>query len=134
MQRIPVKGGTSCTVSVSVRQSSSSDGTQYNGAAPRLIYRYNYLAGNLDNTVGATASSGLYGTWETLTYTTSVIPYNLVLEFYVDCDGTSGWVNVDDWSTNVKNDTRKYDYWALTSGPYVQADYNPGQSAYTFVS
>ena len=41
------------------------------------------------------------GTWEQLTAT---IPYTAYstggFEIYVDCDGTAGWINVDDWSVS----------------------------------
>ena len=29
-----------------------------------------------------------------------------VAEFYVDCDGTAGWINIDDWNTTTTNDSR----------------------------
>jgi hypothetical protein len=38
------------------------------------------------------------GTWQQLTGTTSAVNADGGLEFVVDCDGTVGWVNVDDWS------------------------------------
>ena len=100
---IPVASGQTPTVSVWVRKSSSSDpsGTNYNGAQPRLILGYspsvfNYT-GQTDQVL-ATMSVGL-GTWEQLTAT---IPYTAYstggFDIYVDCDGTTGWINVDDWS------------------------------------
>jgi len=102
---IPVASGTSPTVSVWVRKSTVSDasGANYNGAQPRLILAYspsvfNYT-GQTDQVL-ATASAAL-GTWEQLTAT---IPYTAIgnagFEIYVDCDGTAGWINVDDWSVS----------------------------------
>jgi hypothetical protein len=100
---MPVASGQSPTVSVWVRKSSVSDasGANYNGAQPRLMLGYspsvfNYT-GNSDQVL-TTMSSSL-GTWEQLTAT---IPYTAIsnggFEIYVDCDGTTGWINVDDWS------------------------------------
>jgi hypothetical protein len=100
---MPVASGQSPTVSVWVRKSSVSDasGANYNGAQPRLMLGYspsvfNYT-GQTDQVL-ATMSAAL-GTWEQLTAT---IPYTAIsnggFEIYVDCDGTTGWINVDDWS------------------------------------
>lgn len=69
----------------------------YNGAQPRLIVRKNVAAGINSDTVLATAS-GSTGSYLTLTGTTASVTDDVVLEFYVDCDGTAGFVNVDDWS------------------------------------
>lgn len=73
------------------------------------------------------------GTWETLTYTTPAVTNNTVLEFYVDCDGTTGWVNIDDWSTPTSNDSRGTDYWA-NSAPYIEADWRRPGRAVTFTT
>jgi hypothetical protein len=100
---MPVASGQTPTVSVWVRKSISSDasGANYNGAQPRLILGYspsvfNYT-GQTDQVL-ATMTVGL-GTWEQLTAT---IPYTAYstggFDIYVDCDGTTGWINVDDWS------------------------------------
>jgi hypothetical protein len=100
---MPVASGQSPTVSVWVRKSSVSDasGANYNGAQPRLMLGYspsvfNYT-GQTDQVL-ATMTAAL-GTWEQLTAT---IPYTAIsnggFEIYVDCDGTTGWINVDDWS------------------------------------
>jgi hypothetical protein len=100
---MPVASGQSPTVSVWVRKSSVSDasGANYNGAQPRLMLGYspsvfNYT-GNSDQVL--TTMSAALGTWEQLTAT---IPYTAIsnggFEIYVDCDGTTGWINVDDWS------------------------------------
>jgi hypothetical protein len=73
------------------------------------------------------------GVWETLTYTTPVVLSDTVLEFYVDCDGTSGWINVDDWSTTTSNDSRGTDYWA-NSAPYIEAGWRKPGGSLTFVT
>lgn len=72
------------------------------------------------------------GTWETLTYTAPPVLDDSVLEFYVDCDGTTGWINVDDWSTTTFNDTRGYDF-SSTLGSYVEADYKKPGGSYGFI-
>jgi len=100
---MPVASGQSPTVSVWVRKSSVSDasGANYNGAQPRLMLGYspsvfNYT-GQTDQVL-STMTAAL-GTWEQLTAT---IPYTAYstggFDIYVDCDGTTGWINVDDWS------------------------------------
>ena len=89
-----VASGNTVPVSVRVRKSVVGDGTAYNGNQPRLMVRANLAAGYTTNTVLATAS-GAAGSWETLSATTGVISADTVLEFFVDCDGTTGWVNID---------------------------------------
>ena len=102
---IPISSGSTATVSVWVRKSSVSDasGVNYNGAQPRLILGYspsvfNYT-GQTDQVL-ATMTAAV-GTWEQLTAT---IPYTAYstggFDIYVDCDGTAGWINVDDWSVS----------------------------------
>ena len=100
---IPVTSGTSPTVSVWVRKSTVSDasGANYNGAQPRLMLLYspsvfNYT-GQTDQVL-ATMTAAV-GTWEQLTATIPYTAYNNGgFNIYVDCDGTAGWINVDDWS------------------------------------
>jgi hypothetical protein len=104
--KVPVASGATATVSVKVRSSLSTDtgGANYNGNYPRLILRKNYAAGITEDVVLATGTAayapggGSQGQWETLTGTTAAVTDDAVLEFIVDCDGTAGWINVDDWS------------------------------------
>jgi hypothetical protein len=73
------------------------------------------------------------GTWQQLTYTTPVITGTTTCEFYVDCDGTTGWINVDDWATTTFNNSKGGAYWS-PMGQYVEPDFrNPGGS-YTFIT
>lgn len=95
---VPVGSGLTKTVAVYVRTSVSGDGTAYAGAPPRLIMRRNAALGITTDTVCATATSASSGAWEQLSYTTPTATDDGVWEFYVDCVGTAGWVNVDDWS------------------------------------
>jgi len=92
-----VASGGTVTPSVWVRESVAGDGAAYNGNPARLIVRRNVGAGITTDTVLATLSGGT-GSWVQLTGTTAAVSDDAVLEFIVDCDGTTGWINVDDWS------------------------------------
>ena len=96
--QIPVASGQTLTVSVYTRKSVVGDGAAYNGNQPRLIVRKNAAAGIDADTVLDTHSVAA-GSWEQLSGTTAAVQDDGVLEFIVDCDGTAGWVNIDDWST-----------------------------------
>jgi hypothetical protein len=91
-----VNSGATLQVSAWIRQSVAGDGAAYAGQAPRLMLKANPLLGITTDTVIATAA-GAAGTWEQLTGTTPAATDDGVYEFYVDCDGPTGWVNVDDW-------------------------------------
>jgi hypothetical protein len=91
-KKFGVANGNDATVSVWVRKSAT-----YNGNEPRLIVKRNVIAGITTDTVLATASGGT-DEWLELTGTTATVSDDCVLEVYVDCDGTAGVVNVDDWS------------------------------------
>jgi hypothetical protein len=73
------------------------------------------------------------GSWELLSYTTQVVTNDGVAEFYVDCDGTTGWINVDDWSTTTSNDSRGTDFWN-PSGTYIESDWRRPGGSKTFTS
>lgn len=85
------------TINAYVRKSVVGDGAAYNGSQPRLILKANPACGINTDTVLATMSAAA-GSWQQLTGTTAAVDADGALEFYVDCDGTAGWVNVDDWS------------------------------------
>lgn len=95
-----VDNGNTSTASIYVRKSSvsSGDAANYNGNHPRLIVRKNSSAGISNDTVLATATVASEGAWELLTGTTASVTDDAVLEFVVDCDGTTGWINIDDFS------------------------------------
>jgi len=95
--KVPVANGTTVTVSIPVRKSAAGDGAAYNGNQPRLIQRQNSALGQDNDVVLATYSAGT-GSWNTLTATSSSATDDGAWEFIVDCDGTAGWINVDDWS------------------------------------
>jgi len=98
--KIPVANGGTLSVNVKVRQSVVGDGTAYNGNFARLVVKQNVAAGIANDTVLATATSGANGSFQTLSGTTISVTDDAVLSFYVDCDGTTGWVNLDTWSTS----------------------------------
>ena len=101
---IPISSGSSATISVWVRKSSISDisGTNYFGSQPRLILGYspsvfNYT-GQTDQVL-STMTGSTFGVWQELTATIPYTAYtNGGFQVYVDCDGTAGWINIDDWS------------------------------------
>jgi hypothetical protein len=92
------------------------------------MFRYTLFASVTGDTVGATMTAAI-GNWETLTYTTPALKTDSVVEFYVVCDGTVGWVNVDDWSTTTTNDSRGTKYWAPSIINYIEPDYSTGGSS-----
>lgn len=73
------------------------------------------------------------GQFETLSYTTPAVNHDSVLEFYMDCDGTTGWINVDDFKTTTSNDTRSMNYWS-TVGVYTEPDWRKPGGTVTFVT
>ena len=96
---VAIENATTKTISVWVRKSVTGDGTNYNGNQPRLRYRRSDAAGvTSDGTLDTMTVAN--GNWEQLTGTSPAITDDAVLEFYVDCDGTAGWVNVDDWTVS----------------------------------
>lgn len=96
VKRIAVRNGTSATIAVSVRKSAVGDGTAYTGNQPRLILKANPAIGINSDSVLDTMLVGL-GIWEQLSGTSPIATDNGVLEVCVDCDGTAGWINIDDW-------------------------------------
>lgn len=133
--RIPIKSGQTSTVSVWVRKSTLSDGAAYNGGQPTLVMRPNMAMSNLDNTTVATMTVSA-GTWEQLTYTTGTAAYDTTLEFIVVCDGSAGWINIDEWDTTSSNDTRNDFILSSIVGQYTEADYNTpstGGGSFTFL-
>jgi hypothetical protein len=91
-KKFGVANGNSATVSVWVRKSAT-----YNGNEPRLILKRNIVGGVSSDQVLATLSGGTEE-WLELTASTPTVTDDCVLEVYVDCDGTAGTVNVDDYS------------------------------------
>jgi hypothetical protein len=95
--QIPVASGANPTVSVYLRKSAA-----YNGNQPRLIVKRNDALGITSDTVLATYAGGNDvdtppGNFNTLSGQPGVVTADGILDVYVDCDGTAGYVNLDDW-------------------------------------
>ena len=132
--QIAVASGSTATVSVKVRQSVLADGTAYNGSFPRLILKSNPSAGSTYNSdiICATATVASSGAWETLSYTLpSAVTDNVGMEFYIDCNGTTGWINVDTFTSNNNNSMTYY-----LNGEPVQDIPSAGttETFYTFIT
>lgn len=79
-------------VTVQVRKSVLGDGTAYNGAEVELWVRAQSPTYNVD-TVLATSTSAANGAYEDLVGSI-VVTEDIVLEFFVRCNGSAGWVNI----------------------------------------
>jgi hypothetical protein len=112
-----VASGNTLSVSVTIRLSVIGDGTAYAGytVLPKLWVRENYAAGIMADTLLATHGGG--AGWVTLSGTTAAVTDDAILEFYVDCEGTAGWINVDDF-TCVSPDSQGLKFWSAEhAGP-----------------
>lgn len=109
---VAVANGGTVTVSVKIRESVVGDGTAYNGNRARLIVRKNVAAGISADSTLATATISSNGAWETVSGTTAAVTDDAVLAFVVDCDGTTGWLNVDTWTDSGGTASRGLNYWA----------------------
>jgi len=70
----------------------------YDGNQPRLMQRANPAIG-IANDIVIDTMSVANGEWEQLTGTTTAPSGDAgVIELYVDCDGMTGWINVDDFT------------------------------------
>jgi len=99
-KKIAVPNGQTAVINVYVRKSVAGDGSAYNGNQPRLIQKADAATGNNTDVVLATATNAANGAFQLLTATIAAVNDDCVVQFYIDCDGTTGWVNVDDWSAN----------------------------------
>lgn len=93
VKRFPVAAGATKTIAVWVRKN-----TGYNGAtAPRLVIVPNSGVGYKVTTALATLTTAV-DTWGMLSFTLPASAWKTVVELYIECEGTAGSVNVDDWS------------------------------------
>lgn len=99
-KKVAVPNGQTAIINVFVRKSVAGDGSAYNGNQPRLIQKADAATGNNADLVLATATNAANGAFQLLTATIAAVNDDCVVQFYIDCDGTSGWVSVDDWSVN----------------------------------
>lgn len=111
--RIPVTSGSTITPTAYVRlsQLASGDSASYNGAAARLILCADPSIGINVDTVLAT-HSGTLNSWEALSGTSASFTGIGVAKLVVDCDGTAGFVNVDDFSCASVPTTQDYKFWS----------------------
>ncbi len=93
-----VNSGQTATVTVYVRESVVGDGTDYNGSRIRLILRANAGLGITVDTVLDTATVSSEGAWEQLSGAVPSASSDGIWELYLDCNGTTGWINIDDWA------------------------------------
>jgi hypothetical protein len=125
---VPVESGKTITVGVWVRRSVIGDGAAYNGNLPRLICKVNSSTWTgLTDVVLATASAASNGAFEYISGTTPVAIDNAAFEIVVDCDGTAGWVNVDDMFISKQNATKGFKYW-VNASPVPTSNSNNGSA------
>lgn len=96
-KKISVKSGNNTNISVWVRESVTGDGVDYNGSRVRLILKANPYVGINNDSVLATATVSSEGAWQQLSATVPALAADCVIDVRIDCDGTAGYVNVDDW-------------------------------------
>jgi hypothetical protein len=95
---VKVTSGVQTPITVYVRKSSvAAGGADYNGNQPRLIVKANNNLGITSDTVIDTMTAGV-NNWEQLSGNTPAPSADGVLELVVDCDGTAGFINIDDWT------------------------------------
>lgn len=97
---VALNAGESTAIAVYVRKSTlATNGVDYNGTAPRLILKRNGAVGiNSDilmDQLDTTSENFLK-----LAGVSPAVTDAGVIEFYVDCDGTQGWINIDNWTAN----------------------------------
>lgn len=125
---VPVEDGKTITVGVWVRRSVAGDGATYNGNLPRLICKVNSATWTgITDVILATASAASSGAFEYISGTTPVALDNAAFEIVVDCDGTAGWVNVDDIFISKQNATKGFKYW-VNASPVPTSNSNNGSS------
>jgi hypothetical protein len=94
---VALNQGEFATISVFARRSRLDvNGAAYNGNPPRLMLKRNGAMG-MDNDVVLARLYSLSNNFSKLQGVTPVVTDAGVLEFYVDCDGTEGWINIDNW-------------------------------------
>lgn len=89
-----VRAGVNHYVSLQVKKSTLNNGAAYNGQQPRLILKRNPIVGVNSDTVIAVATSASDGEWELVGGALPTITANGVIELVIDCNGTTGWINI----------------------------------------
>ena len=108
--------------SVTLNMIHAVNGLSYTGSGAAYIY----LWGAMFNTGASPGtyiplSQALSSYWDILSGTTAAVTDDAILEFIVDCDGTAGWVNVDDWTSTPLLDSKGNKYW-VDGTPYIVGD------------
>lgn len=100
IRKFAVNSGQTSTITVFLRKSVVGDGSAYNGNQPQLMLKIDPATGTNGNVdiVLATADNTYNGTFKALTGVTPAITDNAAFQIYVQCDGTVGFINLDDWS------------------------------------
>lgn len=116
--RVRVTDGGTISPTVTWRKSDTGagDSASYNGNHPRLILRRNDAVGIAADTVLATGTSSANGAWETIGGTSGTFTDDGEVLLYVDCDGTTGWLNID--AINSGSEENDMTFW--TDGLPVQ--------------
>lgn len=111
--KLTVQSGQTAMVTVYLRKSVVGDGTAYNGNQPRLIVKANPALGYAADVVLLTADNSCNGAFVLYSGTIAAPTDNAVVEIVTDCDGTTGWLNVDDVKvvTATANDQGSQKYW-----------------------
>jgi hypothetical protein len=92
---VNLNSGQVATPTLKVRESVAGDGTDYNGNRIRLLVLQNNAMGITADTVLATATIASEGAFQSISAAAAAAAEDGVLEFAVDCDGTTGWINAD---------------------------------------
>ena len=89
----------SATISVQVHTSFVLESDAYNGTSPRLILKANPNATINEDVILdiLPLNTSTRGNFITLSAPIPPVLSDTIYEFYVDCDGTVGWINVDNW-------------------------------------
>lgn len=111
--KITVQSGQTATITAYIRKSVVGDGTAYNGNQPRVMLKANASLGYTSDTALITADNNANGAFFQYSATITAPTDNAVVEMYVDCDGTTGWINFDDVkvTTATANDQGSEKYW-----------------------
>ena len=123
--RTAVNTGTTPLVGIYVRKSVVGDGAAYNGSQPRLIVRRNIALGIASDTVIATGASA-NGTWELLSGNLPTLTGSGIVEIELDCDGTAGWINIDDFQSPSPVNTKSFNIADDTLGVVAYGDNSSG--------
>ena len=98
---LTIRSGDTFNVGVYIKKSTvASDGVAYNGNPPRLICKRNPAIG-ITNDVVISQLDSTNDIADSYVFLMGNIPYSItddgIAEFYVDCDGTAGFINTDNW-------------------------------------